>query len=182
MLLTCPSCQQDFEADVAAGSFPSCPHCHQAVTVDEPLTDDEATRPQDDELSALRIRATAAERRALVRQRSHLLIGAVLCLAAAVQLCVRFAELLLLAGAWQSPLLMDTLLFALLYALGVILAVHLGKRWLTRSRELKEQYSHSSLSEPQTPPDYESLSDGSQHLRALDEMTRQDGPGKPSSE
>lgn len=172
MTLTCPTCQTDFEAEAAVGRFPQCPHCGQTVLVDEEPDDAVAARLKDDELSALHIKATASERRALIRHRSHLIIGVILCLGAASQLLVSMVRLSLRPHAWQRPLLIDTLLFLILYLMALYLAVHLARRWYTRAGELKEQYSHSALTEPTSPPDYSALSDGSQRLRALEEMTR----------
>lgn len=178
MTLTCPACQTDFDTELSLGEFPRCPHCGQTVVLDEP-SDDLARQMKEDELSGLRILQLSRQRRSAIRHRSHLLIFAAVCLVAAAQLVVSLLRLAVGKGAWHPPALPYTLLFTVLYLLGLILALRFGRRCLTHAAELKESLSHSDLTEPPTPPDYSTLSDGSKHLRALDDMTQPESPPSP---
>lgn len=153
------------------GRLPTCPACGAAVVFDDAPTD-AAGISKEDELSARRISHLARLRKSAIRRRSHLLLLAIVCVVGAAQLLLSIGRLALSPAAWRGDVRLDTLLFLALYALLLYVALKYARRLLQRAAELKAEYSHSDLTEPATPPDYSTLSDGSAHLRALDEMTR----------
>lgn len=169
MTLTCPACSRLFKAELRPGEFPCCPECGQSMVLGEP-GDDLAAQLKEHELSALHILQLARQRRSAIRHRSHLLIFATVCGVAAAQLMVSLIRLGFCA--WQQAACASSLLFAAVYLLGLFLALRYTRRFLTRAAELKHACRKSALAEPQTPPDYSSLSDGSEHIKALEEMTR----------
>lgn len=109
----------------------------------------------------LRIRQVTVLRRGLYRSRSYAVIAAVVCAATAAQ-----------GGysAWQHARAhgweLRPILFLLLALCASIGAVWFARRSLALSREAKR----SHLPEPSSPPDFSTLSDGSQRARHLDQI------------
>ena len=108
---------------------------------------------REHELSELRIRAIALERRAANRSGSYFLIAAFACLVSAAQ----FAYLSIRDG---RPIRM---IFAVVLLLA---AISIGRK----ARLIRQKARQSALPEPRTPPDFSALSDGTQQWKNLEEL------------
>lgn len=161
--LACPHCGQPLAPPESPASAILCRHCGEEVSLiagDEPA--EEPPEDQDDELSGMRIRQLVVMRRSAVRARSYCLIAVITCVVGVVQFAInaiygwraRGAEALL---AWLQAAL------ALVCVSG---AIFFSRKLLTYHRELQKR----PLDEPDTPPDFTTLSDGSQHWQALERM------------
>ena len=179
LLLTCPYCGHEVAVEYRMGQMPRCPGCGEAFVIDDETDDSVDKLVKDAELSSLHIMQLARQRRSLIRSRSYMLILTIASLVMAIQLVVSMLRLALRPASWQPVDRTRSMMFmALLAAWFVISLVLLG--WFGRkASELKKQIFHSDLPEPTTPPDYSSLCDGSQHVRALEQMTRPQPPEKP---
>ncbi|HEY1629423.1 MAG TPA: hypothetical protein VGF52_06170 [Tepidisphaeraceae bacterium] len=112
----------------------------------------------DSELNELRIRQMATLRRAAYRGRSYAIIGATACIVMAMQLIwtlIRSHRF----NVW-------TIAFALVTVLSVWGTIYCIRRAIAMNREAKQ----STMSEPTTPPDFLTLSDGSQLAKNLEEI------------
>jgi hypothetical protein len=110
--------------------------------------------PRSDELDGLRIRRLAAVRKAAYRARSYCIIASVACLVLAIQL------------GWTA-VHRKSAVPGLIAIAAVICCVSL----LKRSRRLHREATQSSLEIPAIPPDFSTLSDGSQRWKDLDNIT-----------
>ncbi len=112
-------------------------------------------------LDALRIRQATALRRSLYRSRAYAVVAAIACAAAAAQcawLALRHARAL---GWGMRP----TVLIVLMLVAGA------GALFLARrASSLNREAGATVLPEPGAPPDFSTLSDGSQRARNLDEV------------
>lgn len=159
MLLNCPHCDGQVEAELTSEpQLVSCPHCAQEIQL-PPSTPE----PQDD-LDGSRIRQISAIKRSAYRTRSYFLIGAVLCLAGFGQTAWNaLASLHSRAGGLSY-------LFAALWALAS-LACAAGVWWmLSRADHYRQEAARSSLRDPDQPPDFAPLSDGSQAWKNLEQI------------
>jgi len=148
-----------------------CPACRELLitagnTLEYESRPDELHVPStdEDELSHLRIMQISTLRRTAARSRSYFIIGAGFCLIAAIELGMRVASEL-----HRRDQLMQRNSIALqsLAALAAIWGLwHFTRRIIAMTREL----SQSMLDEPTRPPDFSTLSDGSQPIRDLEEM------------
>jgi hypothetical protein len=112
----------------------------------------------ESELNELRIRQMATLRRSAYRGRSYAIIGVTACIVMAVQLLwtiVRSRRL----DFW-------TIAFALMTIFSIWGAIFCIRRAIAMNREAKQ----STLLEPPTPPDFSTLSDGSQLAKNLEEI------------
>jgi len=110
------------------------------------------------ELDGVRIRQLAAGRRSAIRLRTYLLVGMIGCLVAAAQSII-LAIWAVRRGDWPKTTLWMSLAALLLSA----------AFWLFgRLRHLSRQIRQPTLSAPLPPPDFEPLSDGSQHWKNLE--------------
>ena len=118
--------------------------------------------PVDEQhLDALRIRQATALRRSLYRSRAYAVIGALACAAGAVQCAWLVIRQMRGAG-------FDSRAAALLLLLNVtIVAALLLAR---RAAALYREAVSTVLPEPRTPPDFSTLSDGSQRARNLEDV------------
>lgn len=177
--LTCPYCGHEVAVEYRMGQIPLCPDCGGAIVIDDEPENSVDTLVKDAELSSLRILQLARQRRGLIRSRSYMLILAIACLVMATQLMASMLRLALNHANWQPGGRTRSTMFIALLA-GWFLVSLILLRWFGRkASELKKQIFHSDLSEPATPPDYSSLCDGSQHFRALEQMTRPQPPENP---
>ena len=108
---------------------------------------------REHELSELRIRAIAYERRAATRTGSYFLIAACGCLVGA-------AQFVYLSIRDSRPMRM------IVAALLLILAITLG----LRARSIRQRARQSSIPQPPAEPDFSTLSDGSQQWKNLEEI------------
>jgi hypothetical protein len=117
--------------------------------------------PRSDALDGLRIRRLAAARKAAYRARSHSVIAAVACLVLAAQLIWQAtrgsAGIALTRGAVACGLI-------------AICAVAAAGYFFSHARRLHREAAESALPEPTTPPDFSTLSDGSQRWKDLENI------------
>jgi hypothetical protein len=122
----------------------------------------EGERANDDaELSELRIRNVSSLRRGAYRSRSYLIIAAGVCAVAAAKL-IQMARL-----AWRGGLRLAAIGDALFAVAAIIGLVMIWRKIAVLTREIRA----SRLQDPQSPPDFSNLGDGSQRLRDLEAMT-----------
>lgn len=142
----------------------ACPLCHEDMTIPAMLhaehADLSAGEPDDDELNALRIQQRSTLRRAVYRSRSYAIIAAIVCVVAAVQVG-QFAYRAIRANS-------ATWAVAYLFAMigGAVGAVYFYRRALALHQETKRP----ELSVPDHPPDFSTLSDGSQRWENLHDV------------
>jgi hypothetical protein len=151
-LLQCPACRELLVTEGDPLEYESHPDALQVPPTDE------------DELSHLRILQISTLRRTAARSRSYFIIGAGFCLIAAIELGLRVASAL----HGRDPLMQrNSIALQSLAALAAILGLwHFTRRIIALTREL----SQTMLDEPSGPPDFSTLSDGSQPIRDLEEM------------
>jgi hypothetical protein len=163
----CPHCGQPVPATaVATGPFITCPHCGQefalpASDAPEPTTA-EIQEEAEAQMDAMRVHALARGRRATIRVRSWLIVATVGCIAIAGELIRKSVVALHALGRLSSR----TVIFFIFAAASLLAAAWLGRRAMAITRELAKPL----LDEPETPPDFSTLSDGSQHWKNLDQM------------
>jgi ribosomal protein L37AE/L43A len=169
----CPNCGQTVEVPRGVGGFVSCPHCSEqfvAGSADGEEHDEHARealeaklreRQDESELDAIRIRQLSVVQRTAARTRNYYIVGMLLLIATAGQLifkaCIRAKYHLFGFRGWAY------LFFA---AAALVACVYVFRRVMEATREIHT----TGLEEPQTPPDFSSLSDGSQHWKNLEEM------------
>lgn len=169
----CPNCGQSLGNVEPHQSAVNCPNCGQVVTLateDAPATAANEIQPApgieapaDDELSGLKIRQISDLRRGAVRTRSWLLIVAIVCAVGAIQL------IFLAVSGYRSGLRLAPLGDLAASVLAVILCMYFSNRAVAAHHEIKK----SHLEEPLAPPDFSTLSDGSQHSANLERMADQ---------
>ena len=166
----CRSCGRPFSPDDTARQPPLCPHCGEIPIIDD-LPDPSPEQPQalapDDqhELEGQRIEQIVRVRRSVLRIRGWCITAAIACLVlAAQQIIWLFAALF--RAPWSPQQTIRLSLAIILLAAAVLL-----RQRITRfSLELRR--TRASLPDPATPPDFSSLSDGSQHIRNLENLDR----------
>jgi predicted RNA-binding Zn-ribbon protein involved in translation (DUF1610 family) len=181
-VFACPNCGQEFEITPAASAqIVQCPACEGQVVIPSldgstelPLdyenpnradteleqTDSETER-SDSELDGLRMRQIVTARRAAIRSRTYMLLGAMLCAVGCAKLITLIVPLVRRDG-W-TRLAMG---YAIFVGLGVVGTVYC----LRRAAELNQESKATPIPEPPTPPDFTSLSDGSQQAKNLEEI------------
>jgi hypothetical protein len=177
----CPFCSTRFTPtamQVAPEAIPSpvTPHEHLESTgdalfvVEDDLTDEERADSRDadyrtsrrsNDLSTARIRDLSASRRALIRIRSWCVVGALVSAAAVAELGWLLALHVQQRGWFWKPVL-----YAALIPLASFWAVYFARRAVVATRELRKPV----LKDPDTPPDFSTLSDGSQQWKNLEGM------------
>lgn len=119
--------------------------------------------PGDARMSAVRVRQLSAERRGAYRLRSYCVIGLGLCLVLGVQLAA-----MTITGARAAGFGPRQIGYACGAAAAGMAASYLARRALDLTRELRKPAQDA----PAAPPDFSTLSDGSQHWKNLEEMRR----------
>ena len=110
----------------------------------------------------MRVHELARVRRAFIRARSWLVVGMVACVTVAGEFIQKTAQAL----RAQRALTARSALFVASTVIALFVALYFGRRAVAISREL----ARPLLDEPTTPPDFSTLSDGSQHWKNLDKM------------
>jgi hypothetical protein len=117
--------------------------------------------PPRDELDQNRVRQLLVLRRSAYRRRSYAIIAMVACAVAAGQLAWMTIDYLRVIGVAIRPVL---------YLAGLILAVvgtlYFARQAMTLHRETTQEF----LSDPEKPPDFSTLSDGTERWRRLEEI------------
>ncbi len=162
---TCSTCGREFSPDNAAAHPLLCPHCGAIYIVDDAT----GNFPHQSNIQIQyfgpdadqRIRQIIRLRRSIIRTRGWCITAAIACLVLAVQQIIW--PIAALANAQWNPQQTSRLLFAIIL---LAAAVFLSRRIVRLSSELRRR----SLTDPTTPPDFSSLSDGSQHARDLEKL------------
>lgn len=161
----CPHCSTPFEAIYDSEGQIRCPFCGAEVILHEEYEDgEEAAEPDgasEDDLSALRIRVLSAGRRAGYRTRSYCIVAVGVCIVASVKLLLMTIAYVHTHGWGFTP-------FG--YVLAALAALAGAMFFSRRTMELTRELSRPALEEPTTPPDFSTLSDGSQHWKNLENM------------
>ena len=152
-ILTCPRCGTEFFPPVLEYQYPI-----DAADSDQEGDPDDADQ---EELSSLRIRQIAALRRGAYRSRSYCMIGAAALLATTIELIIMTVQRVRAAGWSWLPTL---------YAAAAALSFLGAWRLVVKIRSLSQEVRHTLLNEPTEPPDFTPLSDGSQHVKNLEEL------------
>lgn len=170
----CPNCSLPVELTPSNETAEwACPHCGGVFVVASPSTstdDDQADDRNDDaadddsnELDGVRIRQLSQARRATYRSRSFCLIGAMACLIGVIELSIHLARTLARHEVdWTT---------------GVVVVLDVLMGWASlmlfgKARYFHEEARRSSLSPPPPdhPPDFSTLSDGSQKWKDLENI------------
>lgn len=161
MLYTCPHCGGEVEAAADGGELLGCPHCGGAFALP---AENIATRAQENdhdqpqreaELDGLRIQQVVRGRRAAIRARSYCLIALLGCAVIAIQAAVMGV------GHLRDRHFFRTAMYLVTAIALAIAAWH----FLQKTIELGKEAAAQPPPDPQAPPDFTSLSDGSQHVR-----------------
>ena len=174
--LRCPYCNTRFTAPAGPAPDEPGPAGPAAAAGGEPSADgfaieddredyEQATvrREVDDEreLSRLRVRQLSALRRAAYRTRSYCVIGAVGCAVAAVKLVLMTSAHAHARGWGLRPVL---------YVLAAAAALAGVRFFFGRAAGLTRELNRPAQTDPDSPPDFSTLSDGSQHWKNLEEL------------
>lgn len=153
-ILICSSCSAQF--------FRSSEPDADTDSVEHASADDESSHDRrESELNAIRIRQLSALRRGAYRSRSYCIIAAVTLMVAAVKLALMTVQHVRHAGLQARPLA---------YVFGIIAASIGFSFFAQRIHEFNHELSQPTLPEPTEPPDFSTLSDGSQRWRNLEQM------------
>jgi hypothetical protein len=132
--------------------------------VPEESSPQESEAPHDDrsaELDGIRIRQLATLRRAAYRSRSHAIVAALVCAFAVIQAGYLLVQQLLHTG-YSARIL--------LYTGFIIAGAYCAMFFTRRAVALHREATQSHLTDPTTPPDFSTLSDGSQRWKNLEEI------------
>lgn len=164
----CPHCEAALDA--TPGESPLdlvCRRCGGFMVIPpagataEHLDDAAPSLVSDDELSAFRMRQHAGARRAAYRSRSHCVIGALVCVVAAVQLTWTGFTTLRDAGWGLGPIA---------YLLTAMPAAWGAAYFFRKAMELDQEAKQSALSHAADAPDFTSLNDGSEKWKDLEDI------------
>lgn len=164
-LLQCPACGDQFFVRPIASDEPDEPGGREPREPEEPEAPDVVPGQREEELNALRIRQVSALRRATYRSRSYAILGAVVGVVAIGQLFWLIVQDVRAEG-WVRR---DAVFVA-----AIVLAVAGSVICLRRAAALQREIRQTLVTEPTVAPDFSSLSDGSQHARNLEDMTREE--------
>jgi hypothetical protein len=123
--------------------------------------------PEDsarDQLDAQRIRKMAALRRSAYRSRSYCLIVLGGCVAGAAEFIFKAVR------RWPVPWSWRGFLIVAFYLAAAIALLALSRRMIRLAIRFHREAKQTSLADPNTPPDFSTLQDGSQTVRNLEEM------------
>lgn len=165
----CPACGEVVTAGTSVERLLQCPRCGEQFFIADEITDpqehearatDDAPPNHESELSELRIHHARHVRQSAYRNRKWPIIGAAACLMAAAKL-IQIGVVGFRTGMRAAPIVDMLVAIAAL-----ILFAHFVRRAITLTREIRA----SRLKDPITPPDFSTLSDGSQRYRNLEKM------------
>ncbi len=169
----CPACGAVFEPQ--PGAVQQCVVCGeqfflQVEEADETDEDREARlalerrlADKSQSLDDRHIRFVQLEKRSLYRSRTWMLVIGLGCVGMAGQL------IWIGARQWSQDATRGIAYFVVAIGIGLF-----SLRFFARARRYLEQARTMSLPEPTTPPDFSTLSDGSQIVDQLHNMTRRD--------
>ena len=169
----CPACGQAVEAAPGpVARLLECSACgeHFVIAAIDGSTDipDQAAASQAErdaqqlaELDSLRMRHLVVTRRTAMRSRTYNILGAATCLTAAAKLVVMTVTEVRHEG-WHLRQI-SFVLFAIVALSPIPYLLRRAAHWGRESRGIK-------IPDPETPPDFSSLSDGSQHAKNLENL------------
>jgi hypothetical protein len=172
---TCPHCSATVTIDPnQRGPFVICPGCGNefAISTAPEEDDPEARARAEDELAsrereldAMRIRQLSTGRRAAIRAQGYLMVGLCGCLGGLLLIVLDAVKHVHATGAARLSAFL--ILRSIVGVVGTIWgAVYFFRRWRSIAAELRK----SALVEPTTPPDFSSLSDGTQQVKHLEDV------------
>jgi hypothetical protein len=121
----------------------------------------ESADDRADELDGMRIRQLATLRRAAYRSRSHTVIAMLVCAVAVVQSMTLLVRHLVNygVGPWVPA-----------YAIFAIASIYGAIFFMRRAVALNRELHQVQIDRPTTPPDFSTLSDGSQRWKNLEDL------------
>ena len=159
-LVACPECAGEVEVTRQPWAQQiTCPHCQGSFVVaaidgsielSEEQREEHRTEDAQRELDNVRMRNLATGRMAAYRARSYAIIGAVACAVGAVQLVLMALD--------RS----NGITWRVAYSFLIVLAVWGLIFCFRRARDFHRETKLTLLKEPDHPPDFSTLSDGSQ--------------------
>ena len=169
----CPACGERVEAEVEeVARLVECPACGEAFVI--PALDGSTDVPDADaageerkahdelqELDSLRMRHLIVTRRTAIRTRTYFVTGAFGCLVGGVELVIMTVNEVRRVG-WHLRQV-GFVLSALLGFWGAVCLFQRAAYWGRQGRAV-------TIPEPETPPDFTTLSDGSQYARNLENL------------
>jgi hypothetical protein len=171
MVFECPGCGERVEANVEeVARMVECPACGEGLIIPgadgstnlpEPAGEEEEHGEEAEELNSLRIRHMVVTRRTAIRTRTYFVTGAVACVTGAIELVVMTVTEVRRVG-WH----LRQAGFVLAAVVGGWAAVY----FMRRAAYWGEQGRAAKIPEPETPPDFSTLSDGSQHAKNLENL------------
>ena len=186
--IVCPECGHTYEHEgrITSG-FLQCPACaaqffapdtsvreheDERREPDEAGEDHEAALQRQEDLHYLRIRqAVLTERRALARTRTWYIVGTAGFAVAAVQMLVLAYKYVYVSGAgWR--------LRPIGYVFAALTASIAAAIWLRQILRINQELRRPVLDEPTTPPDFSTLSDGSERWKNLEAMHERARPSE----
>lgn len=163
--LACPHCGQDFALPaMAAPAGPVAVDLGDGFTVIDDEEPADSQRRRRDELDRMHMRHVAQLRRSAVRSRTYMLVLLIGCLAGIGQLiylCYKF---------FQKHHNLDLQHWGYI-GLALLLA-RLAVRFWRRAQYFETESHRTELAEPAAPPDFSTLSDGSQYWKNLDQLKK----------
>ena len=155
----CAFCGAEVFEEEQTGRFPAhCPACGEMLVFDdEPAETETRELPESDELEETNIIRIVRARRAQVRTRGYYIAFLLACVIGAVQLGAR-----LYRGGPAGEMVG--------YAAALILLLLIARSFFGKLQETSALLKASALTEPTSPPDFDSLSNGSQHTDKLEEF------------
>ncbi len=162
-----PAAPATAEAPVAPAARQPAPGAPEPFIIEDDTPDVAADNehdepePEESELNTLKVRALSAMRRAAYRSRSYSMIAAFFLVIAAVKLALLAYGRLRLEGAHAKGIA-----YALLAVVAAVVAGHFIRQVIELTRELNRPV----LEDPDTPPDFSPLSDGSQQWKRLEDL------------
>jgi hypothetical protein len=175
-MFTCPHCNQAVEAEPGeTAQTIACPVCGQTFvlpsadgSLDLPEENDRdaaalehAHAAREQELDGLRVRNLVVAKRAAIRSRTYAIVGAVLCLMTAIDMVISTVTDVR-KGGWHPK----EVGYVMVAAAALLALIPLVQNAILYGRESKAVV----IPEPETPPDFSTLSDGSQISEQLKDV------------
>jgi len=163
----CPTCQQAVVVDaVPENGLLQCPHCGAEFFATAVETDEDREeirrleleqRVREDRLVDLKRNKVLLERRSLYRTRTYFIIGMVLFISWSMQLTFYAARRAIIESEGLS-------LRVCLYLAAIVVILYFAYLCLRKILAIHAELAEPVQHEPTKPPDFSTLSDGSQRL------------------
>jgi hypothetical protein len=151
-LVRCPYCSCEF--------FASAEQSHLEVVDDTPA--DQNPLDTEHAFDKLRIKNLTALRMGAIRARSWWLIGMLLATVLAVELLCKAIDFVRAFHRWGWIPTLEIVVS--------ILAIACARHAMRRAAEFKKEIDRSAIVEPSDPPDFSTLSDGSDRWKNLEDI------------